>query len=51
MDSEDLVHYCEYCQSMRSMPPVATLQPWSLPSKPWSRLYLDFSGPFLGKMF
>ena len=48
---EDLVKCCENCQAVRSMPPLAPLQPWSWPSRPWSRLHLDFARPFLGKMF
>ena len=27
---------------------LAPLHPWEWPSKPWSRLDLDFAGPFLG---
>ena len=33
------------------MPPLAPLHPWKWPTKPWSRLDLDFAGPFVGKMF
>ena len=33
------------------MPPLAPLQPWSWPTRPWSRLHLDFAGAFLGKIF
>lgn len=28
----------------------APLHPWAWPSKPWSRLHLDFAGPFLDKI-
>ena len=27
------------------------LHPWEWPERPWSRLHLDYAGPFLGKMF
>ena len=50
-DIEDLVRCCESCQSVKSMPPLARLQPWSWPTRPWSRLHLDFAGPVEGKMF
>ena len=50
-DIEDLVRCCESCQSVKSMPPLAPLQPWSWPTRPWSRLHLDFAGPLEGKMF
>ena len=50
MDSaiEDVVKHCQVCQQSRPSPPVAPLHPWEWPSKPWSRLHLDFVGPFLG---
>ena len=55
MESEidDLVKKCTTCQESRPRPspPVAPLHPWEWPSQPWSRLHLDFAGPFLGRMF
>ena len=50
MDSaiEDVVKHCQVCQQSRPSPPVAPLHPWEWPSKRWSRLHLDFAGPFLG---
>ncbi len=30
---------------------MALLHPWEWPSKPWSRLHLDFAGPFLGHYY
>ena len=53
MDSEieQIVKQCQMCQKSRPCPPVALLHPWEWPSKPWSRLHLDFAGPFLGKNF
>ena len=47
----DLVKKCTTCQESRPSPPVAPLHPWEWPSQPWSRLHLDFAGPFLGRMF
>lgn len=32
-------------------PPTAPLHPWELPDKPWTRLHVDYAGPFLGKFF
>ena len=32
-------------------PPVAPLHPWEWPTKPWSRLHVDFAGHFQGKTF
>ena len=28
---------------------VTAIEPWKWPAHPWSRLHLDFAGPFLGK--
>ena len=35
----------------RNLPPVAPLQQWVWPQKPWVCLYADYTGPFLGQMF
>ena len=45
------VQSCHICQQYRPAPPPAPLQPWKWPSHPWSRLHLDYAGPFLGHMF
>ena len=50
-DLEDKVKSCETCQTNRKSPPVAPLHPWSWPQKPWSRVHIDYAGPFMGKMF
>ncbi|XP_016335635.1 uncharacterized protein K02A2.6-like [Sinocyclocheilus anshuiensis] len=42
---------CEECMKHRKMPPVAPLHPWEWPETPWSRIHVDYAGPFLGKMF
>ena len=47
-DIENLVKQCQVCQESRPSPPAAPLHPWEWPSKPWSRIHLDFAGPFLG---
>ena len=36
---------------MRNAPAPAPLHPWPRPSKPCQRIYVDFAGPFEGKMF
>ena len=48
---EEVVKTCESCQCTRHLPPVAPLQPWEWPQKPWVRLHADYAGPFLGQMF
>ncbi len=50
-DIEKSVRLCTACQEVQSTPPVAPLNPWKWPTRPWARLHLDFAGPFLGKTF
>ena len=48
-DIEKSVRQCPQCQEMQPTPPVAPLNPWKWPTRPWARLHLDFLGPFEGK--
>ena len=48
---ENLAKSCPTCQKTSSSPAKAPLHPWEWPALPWSRLHLDFAGPFLGHMF
>ena len=50
-DIERSVRLCAQCQEVQSAPPVAPLNPWKWPTRPWARLHIDFAGPFLGKYF
>ena len=50
-DIEELVKKCQVCQESRASPPSAPLHPWQWPTKPWSRLHLDFAGPYMGHMY
>ena len=50
-DIETLVKTCTECQESRPSPPTAPLHPWEWPASPWSRLHIDFAGPYLGHMF
>ena len=45
------VKSCEKCQSNQSAPAEAPLHPWEWPGLPWSRIHIDFAGPYKGKMF
>ena len=49
-DLEGKVKGCQACQEHGKAPAVAPLHPWEWPARPWSRLHLDFAGPFWGKM-
>jgi len=48
---ETMVRSCSICQAQHDNPPAAPLIPWNWPSHPWSRLHLDYAGPFLGHMW
>ena len=52
MDSEieSCVKQCTDCQMSRKQPPAAPLR-WARPDRPWSRIHVDYAGPFEGKMF
>ena len=52
MDAEitQVVKSCPVCQESRPSPAPAPLHPWEWPSQPWSRLHMDFAGPFKGHM-
>ena len=47
---ERSVQVCHHCQQQQSAPPVAPLQPWKWPSRPWARIHMDFAGPVQEKM-
>lgn len=48
---ELFVKQCNDCQKYQNSPPKVPLQSWSFPNGSWSRLHLDFAGPFMGHMF
>ena len=50
-DLEQRVKSCDVCQQSQKSPPVISLHPWSWPSKPWTRVHIDYAGPFMGRMF
>ena len=50
---ETKVKACQACQSnIGSLHPCHYfIRAWEFPARPWSRLHVDFAGPFLGKQF
>ena len=50
-DIESLGKSCGSCQAIKSNPTAAPLHPWVWPDTPWTRIHVDYAGPFLGKMF
>lgn len=49
-DIELLIGSCTQCLENRHMPPK-TSHEWITPTRPWSRIHLDFAGPFHSKYF
>ena len=49
-DIEQKVKTCIPCQNNRKLPSTAPMHPWEWPRAPWSRIHIDYLGPFLGKM-
>ncbi|XP_052751027.1 uncharacterized protein K02A2.6-like [Galleria mellonella] len=47
---ENIVAACQQCQLVRNKPPKDP-QSWIVLEKPWSRVHVDFAGPFQGKTF
>ena len=50
-DLEEMVQTCDTCQLHNKSPPAAPLYTWEWPEKSWTRIHIDYAGPFLGKMF
>ena len=48
---EERVKSCEVCQAHQKTPAPVPLHPWKWLSCPWSRIHIDYAGPFMGKMF
>lgn len=49
-DIELLVSGCTKCLENRHMPPKNSHE-WITPTRPWSRIHIDFAGPFYNKYF
>lgn len=48
---ETQVKNCGKCQQNQKQPAEAPLHPWEWPGQPWSRIHVDYAGPFKGEMF
>ncbi|XP_037563432.1 uncharacterized protein K02A2.6-like [Dermacentor silvarum] len=42
---------CQVCQEHQRASRHVEITPWPLPQRPWSRLHVDFGGPFKGHYF
>ncbi len=50
-DIEETAKVCKTCQMSHHAPAKAKVHPWEWTTKRWSRLHIDFAGPFQGKVF
>nr|XP_050033479.1 uncharacterized protein K02A2.6-like [Dermacentor andersoni] len=50
-DVQQKVRDCARCQESRSAPAAAKFHPWEFTKRPWTRLHIDFAGPFQGNVF
>ena len=48
---EETVRNCLDCQQSQPAPPVAPLCSWRWPTRPWSRIHIDFAGPMDNRTF
>ena len=48
---ENMVKQCSNCQQSRLSPPTELLHQWCWPTRPWTWLHVDFTGPMEEKMF
>ncbi|CAB4033162.1 hypothetical protein ETSY2_42270 [Paramuricea clavata] len=48
---EEQVKQCGRCQQNQKTPAEAPLHPWEWPGQPWSRVHIDYAGPYKGEMF
>lgn len=50
-DIESTCRSCETCAMEATAPPQAAPRSWPYITQPWSRLHIDFLGPYRGKTF
>ena len=50
-DMEDEVRKCRTCQSEQKSPLLAPVQWWQWPDHLWNHVHIDYTSPFIGKMF
>ena len=48
---ENRVKSCHACQENLNSPAKAPVHSWVWPERAWSRVHIDYAGPFEGSMF
>lgn len=50
-DIEDMVRHCKSCCLMQKNPAKVPVHTWEYPKEPWSRIHIDYAGPFMNQYF
>ncbi|XP_029139130.1 uncharacterized protein K02A2.6-like [Protobothrops mucrosquamatus] len=50
-DIEAQIRSCQVCKETRPEMPQAPVHRWEATQTPWSRMHIDFAGPFQGQVF
>ncbi|XP_045455949.1 uncharacterized protein K02A2.6-like [Melitaea cinxia] len=48
---ENMVKQCKRCCLMRKNPTKVPVHSWEYPKEPWSRIHIDYAGPFMNQYF
>lgn len=51
IDIERLVRECKTCCLLQKNPTKVQIHSWEFPKEPWSRVHIDYAGPFLNSYF
>ena len=51
VDIENLARDCVGCKQTLNKASNAPLHPWEYPKVPWTRIHIDFAGPFMDHLF
>lgn len=50
-DIENMVKQCKMCCLMQKNPTKVPIHAWEYPKEPWSRIHIDYAGPFMNQYF
>lgn len=50
-DIEEMVKQCKRCCLQQKNPVKVPIHSWEYPKEPWSRIHIDYAGPFMNQYF
>lgn len=50
-DIENMVRKCKACCLLKKNPTKVPVHCWEYPKEPWSRIHIDYAGPFMNQYF